>query len=199
VAAETRMTIAIPRAELVLALAPSLGEEKSSDVVTAALAKLGFEGAVLEPAQVDAVLDLLASERGLVGVAARVAKQRSRVFSDDPNLTSSGDSSSASRRSLWPRATDGRVYESSSSLRAPSMPPSAPTKVRVKDLTRMLAATLGDAKGEEIVRATLARLSLTEPEVTRDEALEVLEILAKEAGVVGVTARFAKARMLLKA
>lgn len=193
------MTIAIPRAELVLALAPSLGEEKSAEVINGALTKLGFAETVLEPAQVDAVLDLLASERGLVGVAARVAKQRSRVFSDDPNAAIVGESSSSTRRSLWPRTTDPRIYESSSStLRAPSMPPSSPSKVRVKDLMRMLAASVGDAKGEEVVKATLARLSLTESEVTRDEALEVLEILAKEAGVIGVTARFAKARMLLK-
>lgn len=193
------MTIAIPRAELVLALAPSLGDEKSAEVINAALAKLGFEEAVLDPAQVDAVLDLLASERGLVGVAARVAKQRSRVFSDDPTVMLTSESSSSMRRSLWPRnTTDPRLYESSSTLRAPSMPPSAPSRVRVKDLVRMLAASIGDVKGEEVVKATLARLSLSESEVSRDEALEVLEILAKEAGVIGVTARFAKARMLLK-
>ncbi len=193
------MTIAIPRAELVLALAASLGAEKSAEVINGALTKLGFAETVLEPSQVDAVLDLLASERGLVGVAARVAKQRSRVFSDDPNAALAGESSSSTRRSLWPRTTDPRLYESSSStLRAPSLPPSAPSKVRVKDLARMLAASIGDARGEEVVKATLARLSLTESEVTRDQALEVLEILAKEAGVIGVTARFAKARMLLK-
>ena len=193
------MTIAIHRAELVLALAPSLGDEKSAEVVTAALDKLGFDGQVLEPTQVDAVLDLLAGEQGLVGVAARVAKQRSRVFSDDPNMVLSGESSSATRRSLWPRGIDPRLYESSTSLRAPSVPPTGPQRVRVKDLVRMLAPSIGDVRGEEAVRGALARMNLEGAEISQDQALEALEMLAKEPGVVGVTARFAKARMLLKA
>jgi len=193
------MTIAISREDLALALAPSLGEEKSVEVVLGALSKLGFDDAVLEPAQVDAVLDMLANEQGLVGVAARVAKQRSRVFSDDPNAVMSGESSSATRRSFWPRATDSRIYESSSTLRAPSMPPSEPSRVRVKDIVRMLSATVGDVKGEEAVKAILARLGITDRELSHDKALEVLEHLAKEPGTLGVTARFAKARLLLKA
>ncbi len=193
------MTIAISREDLALALAPSLGEEKSVEVVLGALAKLGFGEAVLEPAQVDAVLDLLATEQGLVGVAARVAKQRSRVFSDDPNSVVSGESSSATRRSFWPRATDARIYESSSTLRAPSVPPSEPSRVRVKDIVRMLASTVGDVKGEEAVKGILVRLGITDRELSHDKALEVLEHLAKEPGTLGVTARFAKARLLLKA
>lgn len=191
------MTIAIPRAELVLSLAPSLGEEKSVEVVNGALAKLGFDDAVLEPAQVDAVLELLAAEPGLVGVAARVAKQRSRVFSDDPATGATGESSSTTRRSIRPRAVDARIYESSTTLRAPSVPPIGPARVRLKDLVRMLAPSIGEARGEEVVRETATKLGLEGLDMSHDQALELLEVLAKEAGVVGVTARFAKARMLL--
>lgn len=200
---EPAMTVAISREDLALALAPSLGEEKSVEVVLAALAKLGFDAAVLEPVQVDAVLDLLAKESGLVGVAARVAKQRSRVFSDDPAGASSGDSS-ATRRSLWPR-TDARLYESSSTLRAPSVPPRQPDIVRVKDIVRMLGAAVGDVRSEEAVASVLARLEIRGTadspvkELSREQALEVLELLATEPGKLGVTARFAKARLLLKA
>lgn len=193
------MSIAIPREDLALALAPSLGEEKSVEVVLAALAKLGFETVLLEPAQADAVLDLLANEPGLVGVAARVAKQRSRVFLDDPGAVMVGESSSSTRRSLWPRANDARVYESSSTVRAPSMPPSEPTKIRVKDVVRMLGATVGDAKGDEAVKGMLSRMGIVDRELTQEQALELLEQLAKEPGTLGVTARFAKARLLLKA
>ncbi len=191
------MTIAIPRAELVLSLAPSLGEEKSVEVVNAALAKLGFEDAVLEPAQVEAVLEHLSAEPGLVGVAARVAKQRSRVFSDDPTSGSTGESSSTTRRSLRPRAVDARIYESSTTLRAPSIPPPTPARIRLKDLARMLAPSIGEARGEEVVRDAAMKLGIEGPETSRDRALELLELLATETGVVGVTARFAKARLLL--
>lgn len=193
------MTIAILRVDLILALAPSLGEEKSAEVVTGALAKLGLDGPALEPPQVDAVLDLLASEPGLVGVAARVAKQRSRVFSDDPNASLTLDSSL--RRSLFPRTVDPRMYESSLAV-PPSIPPPAPLpgereRVRVRDLVRMLATGIGDSKAEEVIRSVLARKSLDESNLTREAALGILESLAKEPGIVGVTARFAKARMLL--
>ena len=194
------MTIAISREDLALALAPSLGEEKSVEVVLGALGKLGFDAQVLAPAQVDAVLDLLATEPGLVGVAARVAKQRSRVFADDPASGQSGESSSGSgRRSLWPRTgIDGRIYESSSSMRAPSLPPSEPSKVRVKDIVRMIAAAVGDAKSDDAVKGILGRLGITGTELTQDQALQVFEILTKEPGSLGVTARFAKARLILK-
>ncbi len=190
------MTIA--REELVLALAPSLGEEKSIEVVLGALTRLGYENPLLDATQVDAVLDLLASEAGLVGVAARVAKQRSRVFADEPQSGTTGESSSSTRRSMWPRG-DARIYESSSTLRAPSIPPSGPPRFRAKDLARMLAPTIGDARAVETVAAAVGKLGVSPTDMSQEEALDVLEALAGEPGTLGVTARFAKARLLLKA
>ena len=56
-------------------LAQSLGQQKAAEVVRAAAGKLGM-GERLEHAQVTALLEHVAHEPGIVGVAARFAKSR---------------------------------------------------------------------------------------------------------------------------
>jgi hypothetical protein len=48
------------------------------------------------------------------------------------------------------------------------------------------------------VTTTAQRLNFDPQSLTRDEALSVLDELARSEGIVGVVARFAKARFLLE-
>ncbi len=63
----------------------------------------------------------------------------------------------------------------------------------------MLAPTIGDARAVETVAAAVGKLGVSPTDMSQEEALDVLEALAGEPGTLGVTARFAKARLLLKA
>ncbi|HJL17749.1 MAG TPA: hypothetical protein RMH99_18940 [Sandaracinaceae bacterium LLY-WYZ-13_1] len=68
--------------------------------------------------------------------------------------------------------------------------------VELDGLARLLSASVGDEKASGAVRDAARRLGLTGP-LSRDEALDVLEAVAEEGGIVGVTARFAKSRIHL--
>ncbi|MGH7282892.1 MAG: hypothetical protein ACRELY_15315 [Polyangiaceae bacterium] len=63
--------------ELIAFFTPSLGEEKARETVHGAIARLRFEGkTVFDRAQSLRLLEELAREEGIVGVAARFAKAR---------------------------------------------------------------------------------------------------------------------------
>ncbi len=66
------------------------------------------------------------------------------------------------------------------------------------DLAEQLAASLGREKAEEAVVTAAERLGLQGDAYDRDQTLRILDLLAVESGLVGVVARFAKARVLLK-
>jgi len=63
-------------------------------------------------------------------------------------------------------------------------------------LADMLARSLGTAKATEIVDVAVRQLGMG-GELTRADALHVLEQIASQPGIVGVTARFAKSRVHL--
>jgi len=65
---------AIGREDLAALLAPTLGQEKSEEVIVEALRQLGFPLNPISLSQGLAALDQLASTEGIVGVAARFAK-----------------------------------------------------------------------------------------------------------------------------
>jgi hypothetical protein len=64
-----------------------------------------------------------------------------------------------------------------------------------------IAAIFTSALGEEKARELVARVAEKQRFGTRgsvDQALAILEALALEPGIVGVTARFGKARLILR-
>jgi hypothetical protein len=67
------------------------------------------------------------------------------------------------------------------------------------DLIAMLSQTLGDAKAREVLSAAMVALGVRRGVLTPALALEVLEHIAIEPGIVGMTARFAKSRVHLGA
>ncbi len=77
----------------------------------------------------------------------------------------------------------------------PNPPPAAPIPraSSARDLAALMTASLGDAKGLDVVRTAMRKLSLQEP-LDQDAAERVLESLSQEPGIVGITARLAKTR-----
>jgi hypothetical protein len=63
-------------AELAHYLASALGDAKALELVEVAVAKLGLVATRLERADALRVLELIAAEPGLVGIAARFVKSR---------------------------------------------------------------------------------------------------------------------------
>lgn len=62
--------------ELAKFLASALGDSKALELVETAIAKLGLDTARLERGDALRVLELIAGEQGLVGIAARFVKSR---------------------------------------------------------------------------------------------------------------------------
>ncbi len=67
----------------------------------------------------------------------------------------------------------------------------------LSELVGLLAGTVGQERAEEAVLDAVRRLGLPSRALSRDQILAVLDDLAARAGLVGVTARFAKARAIL--
>lgn len=73
----------------------------------------------------------------------------------------------------------------------------APAPDLAQTIVDSLAASLGEVKARELVAQALERSGVDPKTLTRREALEVLERIAKKPGLVGITARFVKSRLLL--
>jgi len=66
------------------------------------------------------------------------------------------------------------------------------------ELVKLLSASIGNDKAEEAVLAVCAELQLKPAAFSLDEVLQVLEKIAAQPGIIGVTARFAKSRAHLR-
>ena len=64
-------------------------------------------------------------------------------------------------------------------------------------LVGLLSESLGDTKATEVVTAAAAQMGLGLIEYDRSQTLQILERVADEPGLVGIVARFAKARAIL--
>ncbi len=187
----------IPKEELVSLLAPSLGREKSNEVVTTAIEVLELLPDALTSAQAYEVLDALGRGTGLIGIAARLARLRARFetsdappeFDDettDVEITAPA-SSRAPARTARPR-------------QAPTTrPASSPAPLQRHDLVMLLTPTLGEEKAGSLVREAAIALGYTSPTLSLMQACGILERLSETGGIVGTTATFAKARLLLRA
>jgi hypothetical protein len=74
--------------------------------------------------------------------------------------------------------------------------PSEKTRPR-RDLVKLLASSVGVEKARECVTGAAHELGLASEELTQRDALSVLEHIAGQPGIVGITARFAKSRVHL--
>jgi hypothetical protein len=140
--------------------------------------RLGLETALtLSRDQAGEILSLLGRNPGVVGAAARLASMRlPSEYGDQPpsSRTSPPDPEK-------PRRPTGAVED----------------LVVAADLCALLAASLGEEKAREVVTKYTTLLRLPAERFPRKDALELLDAMAVESGVVGVVARFAKARLLL--
>jgi hypothetical protein len=66
------------------------------------------------------------------------------------------------------------------------------------DVIDLLASSLGTTKAEHAVRQAAESMRLDDGPLSLDQALALLEKIAEEPGLVGITARFAKTRALLR-
>lgn len=71
------------------------------------------------------------------------------------------------------------------------------TKHSRPELAALLSNNIGIEKAQELVTLAADELALG-PELTREQALDVLERVAGQPGLIGIAARFAKSRVLLR-
>ena len=161
--------------DLVGMLAPTLGTEKSNELVRSVARELGL-GEELDRASVLALVDRLGEGPGLAGLAARFIRARYL------RLTSS---------SIRPAVQ-------AVSRRDDEEPPSSRGVMSNHALVDLLAPTLGNEKSTELVEEAARQLGLTMTRLGREDALRILEVLTAAKGIVGVAARFAKSRALLQ-
>lgn len=157
-------------------MAEVVGEERATSAVSGAIGVLGYGESQLTPAQVTAVYELLSRASGIVGRAARAAMRREEAPAPE------GASIPASARVATPAG--GR---SAAGMRLP-----------YAEIYALFAPCVGDEKAGELVRGAILKLRLPAHSLGKEDVLALLEELAGASGIVGVTARFAKARIILR-
>lgn len=165
----------ISKDDLTRLLAAALGQEKSEEVILTTARSLGFDPPYFSANEVRSLFATLSKAEGLVGVVARFAISR-------------GDVDALVDRALTQSTRNPQVKDPSS------------TKIRLAavDLLPLLAPALGTEKARDAVTVSAQRQRFDPQSLTRDQALAVLDDLAESEGIVGVVARFAKARFLLE-
>ena len=136
------------------------------------------------------------------GVAARFA--RARYAREDPpregtrqRPTSRPHFAAAGAREAPARRRSERGRPSSAGVFTSAAGRARQKTIPRRRLTSLLAHTLGEERSDEVILAALRKRQLPEEHLGKRAALDVLEELAASPGVVGVTARFAKARAIL--
>lgn len=170
--ADSERTIA--KDELTKLLAAALGQEKSDEVVMTTARSLGVSPP-FSAGEVQTLFATLSKADGLIGVVARFAVSRGDV-----------------------EALVEKAMTQSSRNPAANEPASAKLRLAAVDLLPLLAPALGTEKARDAVTTTAQRMRFDPQSLTREQALTVLDDLAGSEGIVGVVARFAKARFLLE-
>ena len=166
----------ISKDDLAVLLASALGQHKSEELVAATASRLGLTRPTLSADDVRGIFDTLARTEGLVGVVARFAVSRGDV----DKLLARAEATAAS-----PSCGNMQV--------AASSPGHAGF-----DIVHLISPALGVEKARESVEHAAGRRGIDpRAPLSYDAALSVLDELTKVEGIVGVVARFAKARFLL--
>jgi hypothetical protein len=155
-------------------LAPTLGVEKSKEVVDAAVTRLRLDPHAhdLSLDQALAILDDLGRAPGMVGIAARFARTRLDAPKSGPVSVRHDAAPVSSAR--------GAITVSSDEVAA------------------LLAGVLGAARSQEVVARALSQLGLPRDRLDKAQAMMLLDHLAQEPGSLGLCARFGKARLILR-
>jgi hypothetical protein len=173
----------ISKDDVAVLLASALGQEKSIEIVTATVRSMGINRSELSAEDVRAVFEKLVQVEGLVGVVARYAISRGdveKLIGRTPRTS--------------PSQQIGRPAFRVGSHSAPR-----PTMVSTTvDIVHLLAPALGAEKAREAIEHAASRRGVdVATGLSHAGALAVLDEMAKVEGIVGVVARFAKARFLL--
>lgn len=169
------MTVPLDSLESINALlARSLGDQVAGDVVRRALAEAGLTK-ISSREDFLRVLNRIERTGGTAGLAARLALSRAER----------GVAILDAQKAI---KTDPPV---------PAAPKPAP-EVALSEIAKQLAFSLGDAKAEAVVAQAARALKLRGTSVTRAEAIDLLESLIQQGGVVATVARFTKVRFLLE-
>lgn len=70
--------------------------------------------------------------------------------------------------------------------------------VTLEELRSALQSALGQQRAQAAIDQAARRLGIAGPGLTRDQALEVLGAVAETDGLVGISARFARSRLLTR-
>src|SRR5579871_601404 len=139
-------------------LAPTLGWEKSSEVVEAAASKLRLPARALTTGEAHALLDDLSGKPGMVGIAARFTRSRLEGPKSGQALSSCGPAS----------------------VRSPASIPRAPTPgstVNADEVAGLLASAMGAEKAIEVVLAAVRQLDMDASRLDKHQALALLDHL----------------------
>jgi hypothetical protein len=171
----------ISKEDVAVLLASALGQDKSDEVVGSTALALGFPRAAFTGAEVSSIFEKLVKAEGLVGVVARFAVSRgdvARLVAGEP------------RR---PPMVAGRRVSSPPKARASHGP-----SVSTIYLVPLIAPAIGVEKARDAIEtaARIHGIDLTRA-LSHDQALVILDEMTNAEGIIGVVARFAKARFLL--
>jgi hypothetical protein len=167
-------------------LAHALGDEKSYEVVTEAAGRLRKSLTSLNTEDAVEILDDLATDSGIIGVAARLARARVTSAANAPESGASPPFSG--------EYSSGRYVATLISSDAP--PPSSTQRSPREQIEAAMAATLGPEKASEVVAEAVATLHMPEL-LDHTQGAQVLDYLCRSEGLTAVVARFAKARYVL--
>jgi hypothetical protein len=161
-----------------------VGWEKSQEAVSATIRRLGLDGDELDSDQVTRVLEDLALEEGIIGVTARV-------------LLTKASKNSTSRPDMAPPSTTTPPPPSAPSDDAPASVRLAAT-IGVHEVIAQLAPLLGADRAEAAIHATLRKLGLPRERIDHEQAVRLLDDLGHQDGLIGMTVRFARTRVLAR-
>ena len=172
----------ISRGDVAVLLASALGQDKSEQVIAQCARTLGITRTDFSGNDVSALFGILVKAEGLVGVVARFAISRGDV----------AKLIAKAQRPAAPPATgrpEFRIGLSSGST---------PTQAPAIDIMHLIAPALGAEKARDAIEHSAARCGVDiATGLSHSGALAVLDEMTKVEGIVGVVARFAKARFLL--
>jgi hypothetical protein len=185
----------VARATVVELLALTLGEEKAQTTWTEALRFAAILDSDSYPTeQALGVLQTLASTAGTTGLAARLATLR--LTGGERRASIPDDFAESS--SVFRRAALKLPPEKGASDRPRERPTSEHPPSSGVDLKGLLAPSLGEEKAREAVTEYAKTLGLNSAALSRADAVALLDAMSRATGLLGVVARFAKVRVLLK-
>lgn len=174
---------------LVSMLAPAVGTERARASVLSALASLGLAEQLIDEDGARRVFQFLQGAGGLTGIASRRALA----------TMSSGEEPEPTSAEPLMRAVVNADITPARGLPAVNAMTSHvnPTVVTRADIVDLLAHAVGKAVAEDAVDRAATSVGFGSVG-TVQSAMRVLELIAQDAGLVGITARFAKARLALR-